>query len=69
MPGNVTILGGGATACSALAAVREFGAGLATVIVRDQSRTGDLRDAAARLGVRIRFRDAGTSRPVPRGAC
>jgi shikimate dehydrogenase len=59
VPGSVTILGGGATACSALAAVRELGAGLATVVVRDQSRTDDLRDAAARLGLRVQLRDFG----------
>jgi shikimate dehydrogenase len=59
VPGSVTILGGGATACSALAAVRELGAVLANVVVRDPSRTGDLRDAAARLGVRVEFRDFG----------
>ena len=58
VPGSVTILGGGATACSALAAAREYGAGLANVIVRDQSRTGDLQDAAARLGLRVQLRDA-----------
>ncbi|HEX3964607.1 MAG TPA: shikimate dehydrogenase [Trebonia sp.] len=58
-PGSVTILGGGATACSALAAVRDLGAGLANVVVRDRSRTGDLRDAAARLGVRVQLRDFG----------
>jgi len=58
-PGSVTILGGGATACSALAAVRELGAGQATVVVRDPSRTDDLRDAAARLGLRAQLRDFG----------
>jgi len=58
-PDSVTILGGGATACSALAAVRELGAGQATVVVRDPSRTDDLRDAAARLGLRAQLRDFG----------
>jgi shikimate dehydrogenase len=58
-PGSVTILGGGATACSALAAVRELGLGVASVVVRDPSRTGDLRDAAARLGLRVQLHDFG----------
>jgi shikimate dehydrogenase len=57
VPGSVTILGGGATACSALAAVRELGAGGATVVVRDPARAGDLLSAAARLDMRVRFRD------------
>jgi shikimate dehydrogenase len=56
MPGSVTIVGGGATACSALAAVRELGAGAATVVVRDPSRALDLLDAASRLDVRVTFR-------------
>jgi shikimate dehydrogenase len=57
VPGSVTILGGGATACSALAAVRELGAGAATVVVRDPSRALDLLGAASRLDVRVTFRD------------
>jgi shikimate dehydrogenase len=57
--GSVTIVGGGATACSALAAVRELGASSADVVVRDPSRAADLVDAAGRLGVRVRFRDFG----------
>jgi shikimate dehydrogenase len=60
VPGRVTIVGGGATACSALAAVREFGVSSADVVVRDPSRAVDLLDAAGRLGVRVRFRDFGT---------
>jgi len=58
-PGRVTILGGGATACSALAAVRELGVAAADVVVRSPQRAGDLAEAAARLGVRARFRDFG----------
>jgi shikimate dehydrogenase len=59
VPGSVTILGGGATACSALAAIRELGAAVADIVVRDPSRAADLTQAAARLGVRVRFRDFG----------
>jgi shikimate dehydrogenase len=59
VPGNVTIVGGGATACSALAAVRELGAAGADVVVRDPSRAAGLAEAASRLGVAVRFRDFG----------
>ncbi|HEX4829839.1 MAG TPA: shikimate dehydrogenase [Trebonia sp.] len=55
-PGAVTILGGGATACSALAAVRELGARAATVVVRDPARAAGLPGVAARLGVAVRLR-------------
>jgi shikimate dehydrogenase len=57
VPGSVTIIGGGATACSALAAIRELGAQQADVVVRDPSRAAFLAEAASRLDVRIRFRD------------
>jgi shikimate dehydrogenase len=50
-PATVLILGGGATACSALAAVRGLGAARATAAVRDPGRAQDLRAAAARLAV------------------
>jgi shikimate dehydrogenase len=55
--GNVAVLGGGATACSALAAVRESGTADVTVAVRAQSRAEPLRTVAARLGVTVRFAD------------
>ena len=53
LPGHATvlILGGGATACSALAAVRGLGAARATAAVRDPGRAQDLLAAAARLAV------------------
>jgi shikimate dehydrogenase len=57
--GPVLILGAGATACSALAAVRGLGAGEATVAVRDPARAAGLRAAAARLGVTVRLADFG----------
>jgi len=53
--GSVLILGAGATACSALAAIRGLGAGEATVAVRDRGRAGDLRAAASRLGMTVRL--------------
>jgi shikimate dehydrogenase len=58
-PGTVTILGGGATACSALAAVAELGASSVDVAVRDPARAADLLAAAGRLGVHIGFRPFG----------
>ena len=51
-PGEVLILGGGATACSALAAARDLGLNAVTVAVRDPGRTEGLLAAAARLGMR-----------------
>ncbi len=55
-PGSVTILGAGATACSALAALPELGVRGADVLVRDPSRAGDLLAAADRLRLRARVR-------------
>lgn len=55
-PGRVTILGAGATACSALAAVGELGAPGADVVARDPSRAGDLLATAGRLGLQVRLR-------------
>ncbi len=55
-PGSVTILGAGATACSALAALPELGAMAADVVVRDPSRAAGLLAAAERLHLRVRLR-------------
>lgn len=55
-PGSVTILGAGATACSALAAAGELGVPGADVVLRDPSRAGDLLATAGRLGLRVRLR-------------
>jgi shikimate dehydrogenase len=53
--GSVLVLGAGATACSALAAVRGLGADEATVAVRDPARAGDLLTAADQLGLTVRL--------------
>ena len=53
--GSVLILGAGATACSALAAIRGLGAAGATVAVRDPARAGDLLAAAGKLGMTVRL--------------
>ena len=50
-PDGATILGAGATAAAALAALRELGLTEAVVLARDQARAGDLLAAAARLGM------------------
>ncbi|MGH3248289.1 MAG: shikimate dehydrogenase [Trebonia sp.] len=55
-PATVTILGAGATACSALAAVGELGAPGADIVARDPSRAGDLLATADRLGLKARLR-------------
>jgi shikimate dehydrogenase len=60
------ILGAGATACSALAAVRGLGIAEATVAVRDRRRAATLRAAAERLGMGVRivsFDDPGVPAP------
>jgi len=54
-PGTVTIIGAGATACSALAAVGELGAPGADVLLRDPARAGALLATAEKLGLKIRL--------------
>jgi shikimate dehydrogenase len=53
--GNVVVLGGGATACSAVAALGETSACDVTVAVRSQPRAEPLRQVAGRLGVPVRL--------------
>jgi shikimate dehydrogenase len=65
--GPVLILGAGATACSALAALRGLGAADVTVAVRDPARAADLEAAAGRLGMPVRLADFGGSPPAPPG--
>jgi len=55
-PGSVTIIGSGATACSALAAVGELGAPGADVIARNPARAAGLQATADRLGLKVRLR-------------
>ena len=58
-PGSVTIIGAGATACSALAAVGKLGAAGADIVVRDPSRAVGLVATADRLGLQARLRPWG----------
>jgi shikimate dehydrogenase len=75
-PGAILIVGGGATATSALAATRDLAGGEVSVAVRDPARCGALVAAAQRLGVRVRLTGFGqpTGQPtvlistVPSGA-
>jgi len=60
-PSSAIILGGGATACAALAALREVGLTSVVVLVRDRTRAAGLLAAASRLGMAVDLRpfDAG----------
>lgn len=53
--GGAVILGGGATACSALAALGELGHHAPVVLVRSLARTGAVRRAAHKMGVEPTF--------------
>ena len=64
-PGSVTIIGAGATACSALAALAELGAPAADVVARDPSRATDLLAAADRLHVPVRLLPLAALTDVP----
>jgi len=59
-PPSATILGAGATACAALAALRAMGLAAATVHARDQARAGDLLAAARRLDMSVELRPFGS---------
>jgi shikimate dehydrogenase len=61
------ILGGGATACSALAALRGLGTDRATVAVRDPATAGGLLAAAARLGLPVQLAAFGAEGQVADG--
>jgi shikimate dehydrogenase len=59
-PACATILGAGATACAALAALRDLGLTTAVAQVRDQARAGGLLAAADRLGMAVELRPFGS---------
>lgn len=54
--GPALVLGGGATAASALVALRELGLTGATLAVRDRTRAGEAADAGERAGLAIEIR-------------
>jgi shikimate dehydrogenase len=59
-PAGATILGAGATACAALAALSETGLAAVVVQVRDRARAGGLLAAARRLGMAVELRPFGS---------
>jgi shikimate dehydrogenase len=61
--GDVLVLGGGATATSALAALRAAGAHGVTVAVRDQARGRQLLEVADRIGIGVRLAPFGPGEP------
>ena len=64
-PASATILGAGATACAALAALGRTGLHTTVVQVRDQTRAVGLLAAARRLGMAVELRSFGS--PVRAG--
>lgn len=50
---SAVVLGGGGTAASAVAALKELGAGSVNVYVRDPARAGDVRSAADSFGMTV----------------
>ena len=54
--GPALILGGGATACAAIAALRDLGERSVTVTVREPARAGGLLAVADRLGIAVGLR-------------
>jgi shikimate dehydrogenase len=63
-PADVTILGAGATACSALAALTRLGVTEADVVARDPSRAGPLLAAADRMGVAVALTTQAPAEPA-----
>jgi len=59
-PAGALVLGGGATACSALAALAELGLRQAAVAVQDQARAAGLLAAASRLRMNVELCPFGT---------
>ncbi|WP_182905967.1 shikimate dehydrogenase [Microbispora sp. H13382] len=55
-PASAVVLGGGATAASAVAALRETGLAEVTLVVRDPARAGETLRVAERLGTRVTVR-------------
>ncbi|WP_214416813.1 shikimate dehydrogenase [Sphaerisporangium fuscum] len=55
-PRSATVLGGGATAGSTLAALRELGLPAATLVVREPSRARETAEVAERLGMALAVR-------------
>ncbi|QUF04102.1 hypothetical protein KCV87_32985 [Actinosynnema pretiosum subsp. pretiosum] len=63
--GSACVLGAGATAASALAALNTLGCTTVIVLARDTTRTTALHEAAERLGVAGRGKGAGSLLLIP----
>ncbi|HUD76248.1 MAG TPA: shikimate dehydrogenase [Streptosporangiaceae bacterium] len=61
--GNVLVIGSGATACSALAALRETGADEVTVAARSVARAEPVLAVADRVGIKAAITDLGADLP------
>ncbi|MFY9890341.1 MAG: shikimate dehydrogenase [Streptosporangiaceae bacterium] len=61
--GNVLVIGSGATACSALAALRDTGADEVTVAARSLARAAPVLAVADRVGIRAAITDLGADLP------
>jgi len=57
--GNVAVIGGGATACAAVAALRDTVTEEVTVAVRSPERAEQVREVASRFRVRVRLAELG----------
>jgi shikimate dehydrogenase len=78
VPATATVLGAGGTAQAAVAALAVVGVPDCTVLVRDLSRTGEVRATADAVGLPLRVRQLGAASPdlaadlvvstLPRGA-
>jgi shikimate dehydrogenase len=64
-PGSVTILGAGATACSALAALPELGASGADIVAREPSRAAGVLITAERLHLPVRLHSFADLADIP----
>jgi shikimate dehydrogenase len=62
--GNVAVIGAGATACSAIAALRDVGTSGVTVAVRSRPRAERLLTVAGQLGVPVSLADLGAGEPA-----
>jgi shikimate dehydrogenase len=67
LDGPVLMLGGGATACSAVVALRQSGVSVVTVAVRNPATAGQLLAVAGRCGVEIRLATFGPGPDWPAG--
>ena len=66
--GTGVIIGGGATATSAMAALGQIGVTSPVVAVRDRSRAGALMRAATKMGVTVRFAELREAAALAAGA-